>query len=84
MDFYAAKAKLVVEVDGSGHLSPSGMKRDKKRDDYLRSLGLMVLRFHDSEVLRETEGVLEVIFRQLSKRLNAEIPPLPPFSKGGH
>jgi very-short-patch-repair endonuclease len=83
VDFYAAKPKVVVEVDGSGHLSSSGMKRDKKRDNYLQGLGMMVLRFHDSEVLRETEGVLEVIFRQLSKRLNPEIPPHPPFSKGG-
>jgi very-short-patch-repair endonuclease len=83
VDFYAAKAKLVVEVDGSGHLSSSGIKRDKKRDDYLGSLGLLVLRFDDAEVLRDTEGVLELIFRKLSERVNPEIPPIPPFPKGG-
>jgi very-short-patch-repair endonuclease len=83
VDFYAARAKLVVEVDGSGHLSSSGKKRDKKRDDYLGSLGLLVLRFDDAEVLRDTEGVLELIFRKLSERLNPEIPPIPPFLKGG-
>jgi very-short-patch-repair endonuclease len=83
VDFYAARAKLVVEVDGSGHLSSSGITRDKKRDDYLGSLGLLVLRFDDAEVLRDTEGVLELIFRKLSERLNPEIPPIPPFPKGG-
>ncbi len=84
VDFYTAKAKLVVEVDGSQHLTDLGMGRDRKRDEFLKRQGLLVLRFNDSEVLRETDGVVEAIYQTLLERLNPEIPPLPPFSKGGH
>ena len=35
VDFYAPKVKLVVEVDGSQHLSPDGIQRDYRRDAYL-------------------------------------------------
>jgi very-short-patch-repair endonuclease len=83
VDFYSAKAKLVVEVDGSQHLTDSGMSQDQKRDEYLKRQGLLVLRFNDSEVLRETEGVMEAIYQRVLERLDPEIPPLPPFSKGG-
>ena len=62
VDFFAPEAKLVIEIDGSQHMSESGVLKDKKRDDYLRGEGLLVLRFHDSEVLIDTEAVTEMIF----------------------
>ena len=45
VDFYAANAKLVVEVDGSQHLSLDHKQNDGERDAYLTSAGLQVLRF---------------------------------------
>ncbi len=83
VDFFAPSARLVIEVDGSQHVEKSGMMKDKRRDEYLKGQGLLVLRFVDSDVLRETEAVMELVFRRLSDRISAEIPPLPPFSKGG-
>jgi very-short-patch-repair endonuclease len=77
VDFFAPKARLIVEVDGSQHLTESMVRRDKLRDDYLAHLGLLVLRFPDSEVFRETEGVMEVIFRKVSERCNQKSPPTP-------
>jgi len=78
VDFFAPRAKLVVEVDGSQHLTDSGLREDRKRDEYLNRQGLLVLRFNDSEVWKETTGVLEVILRRVSERVTPEIPPLPP------
>lgn len=82
VDFFASKAKLVVEVDGSQHMKVPEALKDRHRDEYLTHNGLLVLRFNDLEVLKETDGVMEVIFQKLSEQLN-EIPPTPPFEKGG-
>jgi very-short-patch-repair endonuclease len=77
VDFFAPKARLIVEVDGSQHMTDRMTRRDKQRDDYLTPLGLLVLRFPDSEVLRETEGVMEEIFRRISERCTQKSPPTP-------
>jgi very-short-patch-repair endonuclease len=83
VDFFAPSAKLVVEVDGSQHMVGEHVQKDRIRDSYLASLGLKVLRFNSGEVLKEGEAVVEAIYRMIRNQLNAEIPPGPPFSKGG-
>ena len=83
VDFYAAKGRLVIEVDGSQHMEGDQAARDWDRDEYLASEGLAVLRFDSREVIKETDAVVEVIYRVLSKRLKEEIPPAPPLEKGG-
>ena len=45
VDFYAPKAKLVIEIDGSQHLETPHAENDKERDEHLGRLGLTVLRF---------------------------------------
>ena len=83
VDFFAPRANLVVEVDGSQHLGGDHALKDRSRDGYLASLGLRVLRFNSREVLTESEAVVEAIYRTVAEQLNAEIPPGPPFDKGG-
>jgi len=82
VDFFAAKMKLVVEVDGSQHMETNPAKKDKHRDEYLTSVGLTVLRFNNREVLAETDAVVDIIYRSIAKRLKSKSP-LPPFVKGG-
>ena len=83
VDFYAPQAKLVIEVDGSQHLEGPQAEQDRRREEYLAGVGLRVLRFHSREVLAQTESALEVIYRAIARVLGGEIPPIPPFSKGG-
>ena len=83
VDFYAPKAKLVVEVDGSQHLGLEHGQNDAERDAYLTSEGLRVLRFSNMQVSEELDAVLEVVFRALTERLDQN-PPIPPFNKGGN
>jgi very-short-patch-repair endonuclease len=83
VDFIALRGKLVVEVDGSQHIEGNNIERDKRRDEYLSSVGLKVLRFNSRQVLEETDAVLQVIYQAIKERLNSEIPPSPPFDKGG-
>ena len=75
VDFFAPKTKLVIEVDGSQHREGVHANKDKRRDTYLASLGLRVLRFNSRQVLQETDAVVEVIFRTMAKRLNLKNPP---------
>jgi very-short-patch-repair endonuclease len=78
VDFFAPRAKLVIEVDGSQPVEEKQAKKDKNRDDYLASLGFKGLRFTSREVLKEREAVAEVIYRTMKENLSAEIPPGPP------
>jgi len=71
VDFYAPQAKLVIEVDGSQHLEGPQAEQDRRRDEYLESVGLRVLRFNSREVLVETEAVVEAIHRVIGE-LTAE------------
>ena len=68
VDFYAPAAKLVVELDGGQHFEPAGIRRDQRRDAWLRSVGLHVLRFDDRQVLLETDLVLEAIWQAMNVR----------------
>ena len=60
-DFYCHEAKLVVELDGSQHTDPGKMEYDSKRTEYLRSQGLLVLRFSNLDVMRRFRDVCEAI-----------------------
>jgi len=64
-DFYCPKSKLVIEVDGGQHYSAEGREKDKKRDDYMASVGIAVLRFSDREVLVQLDVVMEKIWSRL-------------------
>ncbi|HJX13739.1 MAG TPA: DUF559 domain-containing protein, partial [Dehalococcoidales bacterium] len=61
VDFYCPKAQLVVEVDGGQHFTEETASNDRVRDECMRSLGLTVLRFSNSEVLKNTDGIAETI-----------------------
>jgi len=70
LDFYCVKARLVIELDGSQHYTPEGRRRDARRDAYLRSDGLEVLRFLNEEVFVNEEGVEQVIFERVQEALH--------------
>ncbi len=74
VDFYAPKAKIVVEVDGSQHMEREQAARDLERDAFLASQGLRVLRFDNLQVLKEIEGVMEVIALAISESLAGNPP----------
>jgi very-short-patch-repair endonuclease len=65
VDFYCPKAKLVIEVDGGYHSNTETTANDTVRDEIMHNLGLTVLRFSNSEVLNNTNKVLETIVKIL-------------------
>jgi very-short-patch-repair endonuclease len=72
VDFYAPRAGLVVEIDGSQHLEEAHAAKDAQRDAYLAHQGIQVLRFHTTQILQELDAVVEVIVRTLAERLAAD------------
>lgn len=64
-DFYCSRGKLVVEVDGGQHFNDEAMEYDKIRNEYMASLGLRVIRFTNTEVLTNIDGVLDEIERNI-------------------
>ena len=65
VDFYCAKAKTVIELDGSQHYEDRGQKSDAERDEYLNGLGITVLRYSNLDVNRNFDGVCTDIARHL-------------------
>jgi very-short-patch-repair endonuclease len=59
LDFYSAEAKLCVELDGGGHAELEQRAKDRARDEYLESSGILVFRVWNNELLENPEGVLE-------------------------
>ena len=68
VDFYCAKAQLVVELDGSQHYEPEEIAKDEARTKYLESLGLLVLRFPNNYIHQNLRGVCQAIDQAVYSR----------------
>lgn len=66
LDFYCAEAQLAIEADGSQHYTSDGVEDDAVRTAELAAMGIVVLRFSNTDVLTNAEGVVEAILRSLS------------------
>ncbi len=60
-DFYCAKAKLIIELDGGGHYNEKQTLKDEIRTKVLESLNLKVLRICNLDIDRNFYGVCEYI-----------------------
>ena len=60
-DFYSAKAKLVIELDGSQHYRSIYIEKDTARTAYLEQFGVAVLRIPNNQVNQNFRGVCEYI-----------------------
>ena len=61
VDFYCKPLNLVIEVDGGYHFEQEQMIRDKERQALLQDMGLSFLRFHNDEIKKDMEVVLQKI-----------------------
>ena len=70
VDFFCAKAKLILELDGSQHYEEQGLAYDAERTAILESFGYKVLRFTNEEVNHNFHNVCDTIDREVKARLN--------------
>jgi very-short-patch-repair endonuclease len=73
-DFYCPEHKLVIEIDGSHHYSEDGREYDESREEYMNSLAIKTIRFTNLDVLRNIEGVLSEIEKELELPLTPSLP----------
>jgi very-short-patch-repair endonuclease len=66
LDFVCFKHRLVIEVDGSQHADGFQLDHDAMRDAMLRRAGFRTLRFWNSDVTSNLDGVVETIHRALA------------------
>ncbi len=70
LDFYCHEAQLGIELDGGQHNEGAKQDEDKERTEFLKGKGIKVIRFWNSEVLGETEEVLESVYDALTPALS--------------
>ena len=61
VDFVCLTYKLIVELDGAGHLEPDQADYDQGRTAYLQELGYRILRFTNEQALNLPRRVLATI-----------------------
>ncbi len=76
VDFVCLEKRLIVEVDGGQHADDANYDTD--RDGWLRNQGFVILRFWNNDVLKNIDGVTEVIAKNLQNT-----PFLIPSPQGG-
>ena len=70
VDFYIASARIVIELDGSGHNLPSNKESDAARDAELEKLYIKVLRYRNIDVNRNFGAVCNDILKHLGLSIN--------------
>ncbi len=75
VDFYCPELKLAIEIDGGVHYHNSRIESDKQRQKDIEVLGIKVLRYTNTDVLKNIKGVLQDIIMKTT--------PLSPPSQGG-
>ena len=73
VDFVCQDRRLIIELDGGQHAESVA---DMERDRWLQSKGYRVLRFWNSDVLKNRMGVLETILE--ASRQYTPLPSPPP------
>ena len=81
-DFYCAEAKLVIELDGSGHYTEEGKQYDEERTAFLEEYGLTVIRIPNTEIHKNFRGVCEYIDHLVEQSLSLAFAHQLPLHKG--
>ena len=74
LDFYCFQHRLALELDGGVHSQIDPMRKDAAKEDYLRTLGIRLLRIpnavvleHPGEFVRTIVGAMKSIAEKSGK-----------------
>jgi len=67
VDFYSSEIKLAIEMDGGIHEDVIHQSNDEVRDNYLKDLGITIIRFNNDELFEDEERVKEVLVRKINE-----------------
>ena len=69
-DFYCAKIKLVIEIDGSIHDITEYQEHDRGRSEILNDFGITVIRFTNEQIIEKIDSTVEQIETVVQKLLS--------------
>ena len=74
LDFYCAKARLAIEIDGMSHDLGTRPQRDVRRDAWLEERGVTVMRIAAGEVMSGVDEVADAVVRMATAMIEAQAP----------
>jgi len=69
LDFYCAKARLAIEIDGIGHDMGHRPQHDDRRDAWLKKHGVTVMRIPAGDLTRAVDETADAIVRLATEML---------------
>jgi very-short-patch-repair endonuclease len=85
LDFYCPSLRLAVEVDGGQHAEHNRQMSDEHRSHWLALQDILVVRFWNTDILKNLEGALSELVRVAESRAQGLTPSLTlPLSGGGN
>jgi len=70
VDFYCPSIRLAIELDEAPNIKPHGEEYDTKRDKFLQSLGIIVIRFENRYVFDFPMDIVEMILKVRDFRIS--------------
>ena len=70
VDFYCAKAKIVIELDGTQHYEDKEIEKDALRTEFLEKYGLKIIRISNLDINKNFEGVCTFIDNKVKQSLS--------------
>ena len=74
LDFFCEEARLNIELDGGQHGFPDQQQHDQERERFLASLGIRTLRFWNSRLRRDAQGIRDTVFHEVQDRAPHPLP----------
>jgi very-short-patch-repair endonuclease len=68
IDFFSVEIKLGIELDGDSHFQSGAPEYDRKRQRFIESFGITIVRILNTEVYDNLDGVLQMIGREILER----------------
>ena len=65
LDFFIPNANIAIELDGSQHFEPEAKMADMERDENLNSLGIKTLRYTNTDINKNFDGVVVDIMKNI-------------------
>ena len=65
VDFFIARGRVVIELDGAQHELPGEREKDRMRDLTLQGMGITVLRYSNKDIRENFNAVCDDILRVL-------------------
>ena len=81
-DFYCAKARLILELDGGGHYTTEQRIKDEQRTNDFSAMNLTVVRICNLDIDRNFRGVCEYVDRLVQISLPQSPSVTAPSSEG--